>query len=471
MRAAIAKGMNRSPIARILLVDDDEDSRSMMARALRQVGHNVIEAAEGAEACAFDLTAFDVVLTDLQMPQVSGQEVLAAVKKTSPETPVIAFTAYANAENALDLMGAGAYDYVPRPVDLARLKLLVLRALEWRALVRENSSLRESAARPAQREHALVGTSPAMLDVYKIVAHVAPTLASVLIVGESGTGKELVARTIHRRSGRTGPFVSVGAPTLPEGTLLAELFGRETPTGSRRGMIEEAAGGTLFIDEIDALGARAQAQLVRLLEERVIQREDGTAAIPVDVRLVAATGRDLSEEAAAGRFRSDLMFRLQVVTVAVPPLTARREDIPVLVDHFLHHYASVLGRAAPALAPDARRALLDYDWPGNVRELAQAVERALVLARGGAILKDDLPASVRQHHSVDASGQGLDNDWPALAVVERRYIDRVLQHTGGNKTRAAEVLGIDRRTLSRLFARERAQALGAPLSDDDADQD
>ncbi len=461
--------MNRSPTARLLLVDDDDDSRSMMARALRQVGHQVVEAEDGSEAKAFDLTAFDVVLTDLQMPRVSGQEVLAAVRAASADTPVIAFTAYANAENALDLMAAGAYDYLPRPVDLTRLKLLVQRALEWRALVRENSTLREGSPSSAAREQSLVGTSPAMLEVYKVIAQVAPTSACVLIVGESGTGKELVARTIHRRSGRGGPFVALTASALPEGALAAELFGREDVAGVRKGMFEEAAGGTLYIDEIDSLGPAVQARLLRFIEERAITREGGSAAVPLDVRLVVASSRDLDEESASGRFRSDLLFRLQVVTLTVPPLTARREDIPVLVDHFLSHYAAVLGRPVPTLAPDARRALVDYDWPGNVRELAQSVERALVLARGRAILKDDLPASVRQHRSSDGSGAGLDTDWPELATVERRYIDRVLQHTGGNKTRAAEVLGIDRRTLSRLFARERAQGL-APLTNP-TDQD
>jgi DNA-binding NtrC family response regulator len=461
--------MSRSPSARLLLVDDDDDSRAMMARSLRQAGHQVIEAEDGAEASGFDLTAFDVVLTDLQMPRSSGQEVLAAVKKVSPDTPVIAFTAYANAESALDLMGAGAYDYVPRPVDLTRLKHLVQRALEWRALVRENSSLREASSPPSSREPHLVGTSPAMLEVYKVIAQVAPTSASVLIVGESGTGKELVARTIHRRSGRSGPFVALSAAALPEGVLNVELFGRDDPNGAHKGLFHEAAGGTLFIDEIESLGPTVQSRLLNVLEERAITREGGAAPSPVDVRLVVATSGDLEAESASGRFRSDLLFRLQVVTLTVPPLTARREDIPVLIDHFLGHYAAVLGRAVPALSPEARRALVDYDWPGNVRELAQAVERSLVLARGRAILKDDLPASVRQHKPTDATGSGLDSDWPHLATVERRYIDRVLQHTGGNKTRAAEVLGIDRRTLSRLFARERAQGLSS--QSDAADQD
>ncbi len=462
--------MNRSPTARLLLVDDDDDSRSMMARALRQVGHQVVEAEDGSEAKAFDLTAFDVVLTDLQMPRVSGQEVLAAVRAASADTPVIAFTAYANAENALDLMAAGAYDYLPRPVDLTRLKLLVQRALEWRALVRENSTLREGSPSSAAREQSLVGTSPAMLEVYKVIAQVAPTSACVLIVGESGTGKELIARTIHRRSGRGGPFVSAErARAARRAPCWPSSSGARRRRGAQGHVRRGRRGHALHRRDRRPRSARAGAarEAPRGARDRARGREPGRC--PVDVRVVAATGRDLSEETAAGRFRSDLLFRLQVVTVAVPPLTARREDIPVLVDHFLHHYAAVLGRPAPTLAPDARRALLDYDWPGNVRELAQSVERALVLARGRAILKDDRPAAVRQHRRSDGSGAGLDTDGPALAVVERRYIDRVLQHTGGNKTRAAEVLGIDRRTLSRLFARERAQGL-APLTNP-TDQD
>ncbi len=452
-------------------MDDDDDSRSMMARALRQVGHQVIEAEDGAEARGFDLTAFDVVLTDLQMPRASGQEVLAAVKQASPDTPVIAFTAYANAESALDLMGAGAYDYIPRPIDLSRLKHLVQRALEWRALVRENNTTRDATPSTAPKEQTLVGTSPAMLEVYKVIAQVAPTAASVLVVGEPGSGKELVARTIHRRSGRTGAFVTVSASTLPEASVVADVFGREDAAGAHLGLFDEAAGGTLFVDEIETFGPTVQARLLKFLEDRAITREGSSTSVPLDVRLVVASSQDLEEETASGRFRSDLLFRLQVVTLTVPPLRARREDVPVLVDHFLNHYAAVLGRPVPTLAPDARRALTDYDWPGNVRELAQAVERALVLARGRAILKDDLPASVRQHRPSDGSGVGLDTDWPALSVVERRYIDRVLQHTGGNKTRAAEVLGIDRRTLSRLFARERAQGLHAQPEAAAADHD
>jgi DNA-binding NtrC family response regulator len=292
----------------------------------------------------------------------------------------------------------------------------------------------------------MVGTSPAMLDVYKVIAQVAPTPATVLLQGDSGTGKELIARTIHARSGRAGAFVSLSCAALPEEPLLARLFGVE----DAHGVLVEAAGGTLFLDDIDELPARGQGLLLRALEERSQRR--GTAE---DVRLITATAHDLHAAAAAGKFREELLFRLQVVTLAVPPLTARPEDIPLLVDHFLAHYASLLGRPTPALAPDARQALLSYDWPGNVRELAQTVERAVLLARGNAVLRADLPSIVGAAGHGGHPTHGLDSDWPTLAVVERRYIDRVLQHTGGNKTRAAEVLGIDRRTLSRLFARER----------------
>ena len=442
--------MTRPPTARILLVDDDEDARALMARALRGMGHQVIEAADGAEALRLDLGTFDAVLTDVQMPAVGGREVLAAVGRASRAIPVVVFTGFATPEGAIDLIADGAYDYLPRPVELPRLRLVVQRALDWRALTLENDTLRN--ARPASASpDVLVGTSPAMLDVYRVIAQVAPTAVPVLIAGESGTGKELIARMIHRRSGRTGPFLTVGVATLPEDALLTELFGGD----GRPGLFERSPGATVLLDEVDALGARAQARLLAVLEERAITAVDG-ARSPIDVRVLATTSRDLLDGQDAGRFRSDLLFRLQMVTITVPPLDARRDDIPVLVDHFLRHYAAAMGRPAPVLAPDARAALLSYDWPGNVRELAQVIQQAVLLSRGNALLRDDLPASLRKVAAAPVAAED-EAGWPTLAAVERRYIDRVLQHTGGNKTRAAEVLGIDRRTLSRLFARERAE--------------
>ncbi len=445
--------------ARLLLVDDEEDARAMMARALRATGYQVVEAADGAEALRLDLATFDAVLTDVQMPSVGGRELLAAVRRASRAIPVVVFTNFATPEGAIDLISEGAYDYLPRPVEFARLRLVAQRALDWRALMLENDSLRNARPSNASRD-ALVGTSPAMLEVYRVIAQVAPTAVPVLIAGESGTGKELIARMIHRRSGRPGPFLTVGVGALPEDALLAELFGEP----ARPGLIERSPGATVLLDEVDALGARAQAKLLSILEERAITTADGARA-PADVRVLATTHRDLLDEQDAGRFRSDLLIRLQMVTVTVPPLAARRDDIPVLIDHFLGHFASALGRTAPVLAPDARAALLAYDWPGNVRELAQVIQQAVLLSRGNALLRDDLPAALRKV-SAAPSAAADEAGWPTLATVERRYIDRVLQHTGGNKTRAAEVLGIDRRTLSRLFARERAEQANHDPQDD-----
>jgi DNA-binding NtrC family response regulator len=440
--------MNRSPSVRILLVDDDEDSREVMVRVLRGAGHVVTEASDGTEALALDPAGFDLILTDLQMPGADGRAVLLDALKRAPQTPVVVFTAYADPQSAMDLMSLGAYDYVPRPVDLTRLKVLVQRAYDWHRLKAENSALRVRPEDPSgpRTDLPMVGTSPAMLDVYKVIAQVAPTPATVLLQGDSGTGKELIARTIHARSGRSGPFVGLSCGALPEEPLLARLFGTE----GHPGVLVDAVGGTLFLDDIDELPARGQGLLLRALEERAQRRSTHE-----DVRVITATAQDLHASAAAGRFREELLFRLQVVTLAVPPLSARAEDVPLLVDHFLAHFASLLNRPVPTLAPEARHALLAYDWPGNVRELAQTLERAVLLARGGVVLRADLPSTVGAAGHAGSATHGLDTDWPTLAVLDRRYIDRVLQHTGGNKTRAAEVLGIDRRTLSRLFARER----------------
>jgi transcriptional regulator with PAS, ATPase and Fis domain len=318
-----------------------------------------------------------------------------------------------------------------------------------------------------------------MLGVYKTVAHVAPTTATVLIVGESGTGKELVARAIHAKSPRAAkPFVAVNCAALPESILESELFGHERGsfTGAhaqKRGLFEEATGGTLFLDEIGEISPKMQVQLLRVLQEGEIRRIGATETVKVDVRVVAATNRDLKMELAAGRFREDLFFRLQVVTVRVPPLNERKGDIPALVRHFLARHSERLGRPQPRVSPEVVEALGAYDFPGNVRELSHIVERAMLLAREGVITAADLPAEVtrtwQNHASASGDSGTLADDWPTLSVLERRYIDRVLSRTGGNKTRAAEVLGIDRRTLNRMFARERAVAAGGTDAEVDAE--
>jgi two-component system, NtrC family, response regulator AtoC len=338
---------------------------------------------------------------------------------------------------------------------------------------------------PAERSPAsplaqIVGTTSAMLAVYKTVAHVAPTTATVLIVGESGTGKELVARAIHAKSPRASkPFVAINCGALPESILESELFGHERgsftgASATKLGLFEEAKGGTLFLDEIGEISPKMQVQLLRVLQEGEVRRVGAAETIKVDARVVAATNRDLKTEVASGRFREDLLFRLQVVTVHVPPLRERRGDIPPLIRHFIARHSDRLGRSAPRIAPEVTEMLEAYAFPGNVRELSHIIERAMLLAREGVITGSDLPPDVTAawaHHGARGpTGLGsLADDWPTLAVLERRYIDRVLSRTGGNKTRAADVLGIDRRTLNRMFARERATQQGKSLTDEELD--
>jgi DNA-binding NtrC family response regulator len=326
----------------------------------------------------------------------------------------------------------------------------------------------------------IVGRSPAMLDVYKLVARVAVSMSTVLVVGESGTGKELVARAIHSHSARSsGPFVAVNCTALTESLLESELFGHAKGafTGavqSKRGLFEEAQGGTLFLDEIGDINPKMQAQLLRVLQEGEIRRVGGSEAIDIDVRVVAATNRDLEEEVQRSRFREDLYFRINVVTIRLPPLRERPEDIPLLVDHFLSKYAQREGRAESGVADDAMELLRRYGWPGNVRELENVIERALALSKSGIILPSDLPTEVRGSDDQPAplhgygGGLGLIDDRPTLAELEQRYVNFILQEEGGNKKRAAEILGIDRRTLYRTL--ERSQ-LGAPPAEKSSDGD
>ncbi|HSQ67681.1 MAG TPA: sigma-54 dependent transcriptional regulator [Polyangiaceae bacterium] len=452
---------------RVLLIEDDDALAGLLARVLRTDGYQV-DTFESGELLppAAKLSGYDVVLTDVHLGgKATGHDVLKRVREASPTMPVILMTAYADIEGAMNAVSQGAYDYLAKPIEPTELRRMLGEAITRRRLSESKKPVpdaREAAASDAQ----IVGSAPAMIEVYKTVAQVAPTTASVLIVGESGTGKELVARAIHAKSPRASkPFVAVNCAALPESILESELFGHEKgsftgATGTKRGLFEEASGGTLFLDEIGDISPKMQVQLLRVLQEGEIRRVGGTETIKVDARVVAATNRDLKADVAAGRFREDMYFRLQVVTVRVPPLRERKQDIKVLVHHFLAKHAERLKRPVPRVAADALEALEAYAFPGNVRELSHIVERAMLLAREGAITVADLPKEISQNGKGVASGNGsgLAEDWPTLAVLDRRYIDRVLARTGGNKTRAAEVLGIDRRTLNRMFARERAAA-------------
>jgi DNA-binding NtrC family response regulator len=458
---------------RILVVDDDAASRALMQQILHEDAHEVVAASDGAEAIRLlreegvrGGLGYDAVVSDIRMVEADGLAVLDWVREHAVDTPVLLVTAFGNVDGAVDAIRRGAYDYISKPYDVAAIKLVVDRALRHRGLATENRRLK----REIREKYALanvVGRSEVMLQVYKTAARVALTDATVLVEGESGTGKELVARAIHSASARSaGAFVAVDCGAIAEGVLESELFGHARgsftgATGTRRGLFEEAAGGTLFLDEIGDIGPRIQGQLLRVLQEGEIRRVGESQPVKVDVRVVTATNKDLAMACKAGRFREDLYYRLNVVTIGLPPLRERREDIPLLAEHFAARHAGVRGAT---LTTQAREALLAYDWPGNVRELENAVARALALNPGGTILPDDLPEAVRlkarglreaeAKQPSQGAEVGLVEGRPTLDELSRRYAERILRELGGNKTRAAEALGIDRKTLSRLLGRE-----------------
>jgi DNA-binding NtrC family response regulator len=473
---ATSQGASGSQGGQILLFEDDDTLAALLARVLRSEGYEV-DVLDTAQAMPPPpkLTRYDVVLSDIHLADdTSGHDVLRRVRDASGSTPVILMTAYADIEGAMNAVGEGAYDYLAKPIEPTELKRMVSEAIARRKLAHAvDASVDRPGAPPVAQ---IVGTTPSMLAVYKTVAHVAPTTATVLIVGESGTGKELVARAIHTKSPRNNKsFVAINCGALPESILESELFGHERgsftgASATKRGLFEEAKGGTLFLDEIGEISPKMQVQLLRVLQEGEIRRVGAAETIKVDVRVVAATNRDLKNEVASGRFREDLLFRLQVVTVRVPPLRERKGDIALLIRHFVSRHAERLGRPVPRVAAEVYEMLAAYDFPGNVRELSHIIERAMLLAREGVITGADLPTEVSRawmsHGAAHGNEMGsLADDWPTLAMLERRYIDRVLSRTGGNKTRAAEVLGIDRRTLNRMFARERAAEQGTQLTE------
>jgi two-component system response regulator AtoC len=444
-----------APPARILIAEDDDLTLELLATVLRAEGHDVVTARDGREALEqLAAAAFDLVLSDIQMTRASGLEVLRIVRQEYPDTPVILVTAYAEPGTAMDAIDHGAADYLAKPIDIVVLRATVARALERRRLAKENRSLRTAVA----GHKVLVGTSPAMLELYKEIARVAPTDASVLIIGESGTGKELVARTVHARSRRARmPFVAVNCTALAEGLLESELFGHERGafTGaqaSRKGLFETADGGTLLLDEVGDVPAKMQAELLRVLQEGEVRRVGASTAIKVNVRVLSSTHRELATEIAAGRLREDLAYRLNVVPLRVPPLRERGEDVALLALHLAGRHAALLGRDEPHLSDEAMAKIRAYAWPGNVRELENALARAVAMSQHGVILPGDLPElSSPPDHRAPAA---LDDGWPTLDELQRRYIERVLAHTGQNKTLAAGILGIDRRTLQRLAVRE-----------------
>jgi two-component system NtrC family response regulator len=435
---------------RVLVVDDEPAQRELLGGFLARHGYEVVTAADGRSALArFEQDPFDAVLLDQKMPDLSGLEVLAQVRRRSPETGVIIMTAYGTIETAVQAIKAGAADYLQKPLQLDELLHRLRQVCERRQLLTENRELRAALAE-RHRIEGIIGESGPMQEVLSLVRRVAPTDATVLIRGESGTGKELIARAIHFASPRArGPLVKVNCAALPETLLESELFGHERgaftgATAMRRGRFELADGGTLFLDEIGDLPPHLQVKLLRVLQEREFERVGSSRPLRVDVRVLAATHRDLEALLRAGRFREDLYYRINVVTIALPPLRERREDLPLLIDHFLAKFAARNGKVIRGLTREAREALLRYDYPGNVRELENLIERAVVLSRDEVIGLRDLPLTLHEPAPEPPAPRGL---VAAVEALERRMIREALDRAGGVQTRAAELLGISERAL------------------------
>jgi two-component system, NtrC family, response regulator AtoC len=457
--------------AKILVVDDDAVARELLAEALKKDGYDVEACSNGADAIARGKQQrVDVVLTDIRMGTVDGLTVLREFKRFSPDTSIVLLTAFGSLEGAIEAIKQGAYDYLAKPFKKEEIKLVVQRSLDHCRLVRENARFREEL-KTKDEWSPLVGSSPAMLEVYKLVARVSESKSTVLLQGESGTGKELIARAIHANGPRRDkPFVPVNCGALPDTLLESEMFGYEKGAftgaiGTKAGLFEAANGGTLFLDEIGELGPALQVKLLRVMQDQEVRRVGGTGSVKVDVRIIAATNRDLEQFVKDGKFRDDLYYRLNVVRITLPSLAERTEDIPMLAHHFLQKCAAGSPQIVRGFLPETMALLKQYRWPGNVRELENAIERAVSLSHGPLLTPDDLPEAIR--HSAASNGEAKagktedDDVRLTLEEVEKRHLIRVLKETKGNKVKAAKILGIDRRTLYRM-----AERFGLDLGDD-----
>jgi DNA-binding NtrC family response regulator len=444
----------------ILTVDDDDEFRSVVARRFQRRGYDVEHSGSAADALAkAEQKHFDVAILDIAMPEMDGVRLLERLRAVDPETQVIMLTGQATIETAIRAMKLGAYDYLTKPCELAELEVHVERACEKGRLARENQNLRTALRRSAPPTQ-IIGESAAINQVLRMIEKVAATESNVLIQGESGTGKELVARALHQGSPRSDkPLVVINCAALQETLLESELFGHEkgaftSAVAAKQGLFEVADGGTLFIDEIGEMAGGLQAKLLRVLEDGRFRRVGSTKEIKTDVRIIAATNKDLAKEVATNRFRDDLYFRLNVITIPIPPLRERTQDVPLLVKYFLSQGT----RGPRAIDPQALAALEAYRWPGNVRELANVIERAKILADGPTILLRDLPMGIVQPSIAATPAPSLHAGVPVarsigtnLEELERQHIQRVLDAEGWNKARAARSLGISRRRLYRLL--------------------
>ena len=453
----------------LLVVDDESGILDTLRILLRNEGFEVTTA-QGGKAGLEQIRSgtHEIILSDVRMPGVGGLDILAAAKEQDPMTPVILMTAQADLRSAIDALNLGAYYYIQKPFSNDDLLAIVRRASEYRAVRVENKQLKQEIRRRDRGNNVErpIGKSKRFTELLKLAEHVAPTDSTVLIQGESGTGKEVVARYLHNLSTRAeGPFMSINCGALPENLLESELFGhvKGSFTGAvrdKQGLFAAARGGTFFLDEVGEMPPSLQVKLLRVLQEREVIPVGATESIPVDVRIIAATNRDLEEEIRRGNFRSDLFYRLNVIALDLPPLRERRDDLLLLIEALLNRLSAEGDSAPKALSSDALDAVMVYDWPGNVRELENALEHAVVLTRGNVIDAGALPIRIttRRKEPLVADRSYIN---PALDVIERAYIMWVLQAEGGNKTRAAEVLGIDPSTLYRKLSRYEEQGAEA----------
>jgi len=442
----------------VLVVDDDEGHLSVVKTVIKSWGYDVEGADDGTKAVEkAKERPFDLIVMDVRMAEMSGIEALKVIKKYNPAIPILIMTAYSSVESAVEALKAGAYDYLTKPLDFDVLKLTLERALDHTSLRVENIELKKKL-RSSHDLTNIIGKSQPMKDLNEMVAMVAPSEATALITGESGTGKELIARSIHYNSGRKeGPLVTVNCAALTETLLESELFGHEKGafTGAdrrREGRFMQANKGTIFLDEIGEMSSVMQAKLLRVIQDREIQRVGSDFTLKVDVRILAATNRDLQEDVSVGKFREDLYYRLNVVTLRIPPLKERVEDIPLLAQHFLERYARKNKKRIKGFTPLAMDMFLKYDWPGNVRELENAVERAVILGPGDYITEKELPLSITKaypHAEEIDRPPTVSKEPQSLEEAEKDAVLAALEASGGNKSETARVLGITRKTLHK----------------------
>ena len=445
--------MSNSATARILIVDDDDAHRKMLTAVLSGEGYRIQEADDGDTACQLvEKNRFDLILMDLRMKRMDGDVAQKKMAGINPDIPVVIMTAYGSVRSAVEALKSGADNYLTKPIDIDELKILVTKTLHQRQLKAENRDLKELLGKRFDLG-SIIGNSASMRAMIETLTLVAPSEATVLIQGQSGTGKELVASAIHHNSPRkSSPFIKVNCAALPETLLESELFGHEKgaftgAAGPREGRFERADRGTLFLDEIGEMAPATQAKILRVLQEREFEPVGGSRSIQVDTRIISATNRNLEEEVAADRFREDLYYRLNVVTIAVPPLRERLSDIPLLAEHFLEQYAARNHRTFKGIAPQAMDLLMRYSWPGNVRELENVIERAVIMARGDHIGTEHFPSTISDQESATSGHSPTLPSGRSLKEVEREMILQTLDDMGGNRTQTAKILGISRRTL------------------------